>query len=297
MNVELVSKTEIEEGFLQRTLEEAGISREELPESLTEALLVYIARVSSSRENRWEDHYKLIRYLIDNRHWSPFEHAFLTFEITTSRAIGRQLLRHRSFTFQEFSQRYQSVTDFEDIELRKQAEKNRQSSTERLGSLKRIKQSVRHTNTVWSLSDDADYEDLGSALEALDAVEEAYLHLLDRGVARETARMILPECTQTTIYMSGPLRSWIHFLDLRDDRHAQKEIQVIAQEIQKDVADLFPNVALAAGITPFNIGQKAVCQHGREGEIHDIQVQDGRLLYLGNAQDGENWQSVDPQPV
>jgi thymidylate synthase (FAD) len=245
MNVQLVSKTQVDPAFLERTLEEAGIDREELPENLTEALIVYIARVSSSRENKWEDHEKLIRYLIEHRHWSPFEHAHLTFEITTSRAIGRQLLRHRSFTFQEFSQRYAEATEFEEVELRAQAEKNRQSSTDVV-------------NPDLYLGDHDAFGTHGVDIPASDLVAEhlertriLYQELLDAGVARETARMILPECTQTTLYMTGNLRSWIHFLELRADEHAQKEVRKIAYEVQKVITNLFLNVSVAADITSF----------------------------------------------
>jgi thymidylate synthase (FAD) len=283
MNVQRVSKTGVDESFLEGTLEDTDIEREELPENLTEALIIYIARVSSSRTNKWEDHHKLINFLIREGHWSPFEHAFVTYEIETSRAIGRQLLRHRSFTFQEFSQRYAEVTETEDIELRKQPDHNRQSSAEEFNP---------------------DLEILGEDKSASDKVDNIlgdvlglYKKLLANGVATETARMILPGATTTTIYMSGPLRSWIHFLDLRDDGASQKEIRQIAKEIRNDISSLFPNVAIAAGITPFRKAELAVCQHGRVGRIKDIQVEDGRLLYTGETIHGDPWQSVDPRRV
>jgi len=254
MNVTRVSKTTIDKGFLDRTIEKSDIERDKLPENLTEALIVYIARVSSSRENKWEDHHKLIRYLIENAHWSPFEHAFATYEIETSRAIGRQLLRHRSFTFQEFSQRYSSDIEFEDVEFREQPDQNRQSSKDSLGWAARKYLMEDHTDKQWSTrsfhhSDNSRQEDgMTEAVRALQKVENAYRKLVDSGVASETARMILPECTQTTIYMTGSLRSWIHFLDLRDDNASQKEIRKIASEIRKDVSNLFPNVAKAANL-------------------------------------------------
>lgn len=182
-----------------------------------ETNIVEIARVSSTRKDKTENSEGLINYLIKNHHWSPFEHGFITFEIVTSKAIAIQLLRHRSFTFQEFSQRYSKVTNFEPFELRKQAETNRQSSSEVFNP------SLGHEEET--------------AMEIINKyLEEGkilYNILLDHNVAKECARMILPMCTETTLFMSGSVRSWIHFLSIRDDAHAQLEIQLIAKEIKK----------------------------------------------------------------
>jgi thymidylate synthase (FAD) len=192
-----------------------------------EETIVEIARVSSKRTDKTAKPDGLINYLIKHKHWSPFEHASMTLEIETSKAIGIQLIRHRSFTFQEFSQRYQDVNllgdMFEPIELRKQAEDNRQSSTEEFDPVipYASKASVMINNIL---------SDIGAL----------YDELLDAGVARETARMILPLCTKTKIYMTGTLRSWIHFFDLRDDGHAQKEIQEIAKEGKEIFKQQFP---------------------------------------------------------
>lgn len=194
-----------------------------------EVNIVEIARVSSSRVDKSESPEKLIQYLINNKHWSPFEHSFLTFEIVTSKAIGIQLLRHRSFTFQEFSQRYAKVENIEPIELREQAVSNRQSSVEVFDPL------------LNSWSDWITEENEEPKSEKASEIIRNYLHLgkniydnlLDNGVAKECARMILPMCTQTTIYMTGSIRSWIHFLAIRDDGHAQLEAQLIAKEIKK----------------------------------------------------------------
>jgi len=190
-----------------------------------EEKIVYIARVSSRREDKKSKPEGLLNYLIQHKHWSPFEHSHMSVEIETSKAIGIQLIRHRSFTFQEFSQRYQDVTllgdMFEDIEFRKQCEDNRQSSTEI-------------------------YE--GSNAEAkriLLDIKSLYQGLLEDGVARETARMILPLCTKTKIHMTGSIRSWVHFLELRDDKHAQKEIQLIAKEIKRIFVEEFPIISKA----------------------------------------------------
>lgn len=189
--------------------------------------IVEIARVSSSRVDKTEKSEGLIGYLIKNKHWSPFEHSFLTFEIVTSKAIGIQLLRHRSFTFQEFSQRYAKVEAIEPIELRQQGVTNRQSSTEIFDPVIEGWKSSELIMTV-----------INSALSV-------YEDLLKVGVAKECARMILPMATQTTIFMTGSIRSWIHFLDIRDDGHAQKEAQEIAREIKNIFIDQLPLISAA----------------------------------------------------
>ena len=192
-----------------------------------------VARVSSSRQNKREDYEGLIRYLIKHKHWSPFEHAYATFEIETSKAIGIQLIRHRSFTFQEFSQRYQDVSKidsnlFEPVDLRKQAKDNRQSSTDRFEEKIQV---------------EGGYISINELVEAhLINAKRLYNMMLSEGVARETARMILPMCTKTKIHMTGNVRSWIHFIDLRDDEHAQKEIQDIARLIKSRLILELPNI-------------------------------------------------------
>lgn len=191
-----------------------------------------VARVSSSRADKKKDYEGLINYLIKNRHWSPFEHAYATFEIETSKAIGIQLLRHRSFTFQEFSQRYQDVSVmgemFEPIELRKQCKDNRQSS---------------------SVQFDPSVQVSGGYVKAEQLIEnhlsesrKLYASLIQSGVAREQARMVLPMCTKTKIHMTGSVRSWIHFLELRDDHHSQKEIQILAKKIKLELQKILPNI-------------------------------------------------------
>lgn len=195
-----------------------------------ETNIVEIARVSSSRKDKSEKLEGLINYLIKNKHWSPFEHGFITMEIQTSKAIGIQLLRHRSFTFQEFSQRYAVVTDIEPIELRQQATNNRQSSTEVFDPV------VFNTGKA-SIA----------IKEHLLYSQQLYNELLEAGVARECARMVLPMATSTTIYMTGPVRSWIHMFDVRDDGHAQKEIQDIAKEMKKIFVKQCPLISKARG--------------------------------------------------
>jgi len=189
--------------------------------------IVEVARVSSSRENKKEDYESLIRYLIKHKHWSPFEHSYMTVEIETSKAIAIQLLRHRSFTFQEFSQRYQNVNAlsqdgiFEPIQLRWQAQSNRQSSTDPINS------QVLDSKVAMVLA----------------ACEQLYNNLLESGVSRETARFILPMATKTTLHMTGSIRSWIHFIQIRDDSHAQKEIQDVAKCIKSIFADALPVIS------------------------------------------------------
>lgn len=198
-----------------------------------EVNIVEIARVSSSREDKSEKPEGLINYLINNKHWSPFQHSYLTFEIETSKAIGIQLLRHLSFTFQEFSQRYAKVEKIEPIEIRKQAIKNRQSSEEifdpELNVLLGGKKELASERIEWLLKQ----------------CQDTYNLLLEAGVAKECARMVLPMATSTTLYMTGSVRSWIHFLSIRDDAHAQLEVQLIAKEIKEILKQELPIISKA----------------------------------------------------
>ena len=200
--------------------------------------IVEVARVSSSRKNKKDKPEGLLSYLVRHKHWSPFEHGHATFEIETSKAIGIQLIRHRSFSFQEFSQRYQDVNRlgdiFEPIELRAQCEDNRQSSTEIINPIIRgINPNIESTLAS------------GAVNGFLSKAHDLYNQLLEAGVAREQARMILPLATTTKIHMTGSIRSWIHFLELRDDEHAQKEIQLIAKEIKRIFISEFPIISKA----------------------------------------------------
>lgn len=205
MKVEIVSMSKAMGRFKGRTAEE---------------LVSDCARVSNMK-NQGTDSVGLLRYLIKHKHWSPFEMVNLCVEIETSRAISAQFMRHRSFSFQEFSQRYSKVVEFEPVQLRKQAETNRQSSTEDVPQ------------------DSHEY----SAVEyALNACGEAYSDLIKCGVSRETARMILPMTSKTTFYMNGTLRSWLHFLEVRNHSHAQREAQDIAKEIEKIILCHFPTI-------------------------------------------------------
>lgn len=207
--------------------------------------IVEIARVSSSRTDKTEKPEGLINYLIKNKHWSPFQHSYLTFEIVTSKAIGIQLLRHLSFTFQEFSQRYAKVEAMEPFELRKQADKNRQSSTDSILYIELGKSNYKSAHPDYQSIEHQILFD--KARRAMDWVFEIYGELLDAGVAKECARFILPMATQTTIYMTGSVRSWIHFLQLRDDGHAQKEAQLIAKDIKSIFKKELPIISTALG--------------------------------------------------
>ena len=199
--------------------------------------IVEIARVSSSRKDKKAKAAGLLKYLVRHKHWSPFEHSHATFEIETSKAIGIQLIRHRSFSFQEFSQRYQDVNQldemFENIELRAQCEDNRQSSTDIIDPI--------------MYEDDVFMNDKASDVikKHFRVTHELYNDLLKAGIAREQARMVLPLATTTKIQMTGSIRSWIHFLELRDDSHAQKEIQLISKEIKKQLKTNLPVISEA----------------------------------------------------
>ena len=195
--------------------------------------IVQIARVSSSRKDKDENPEGLINYLIKNKHWSPFEHGMITMEINTSKAIGIQLLRHRSFTFQELSQRYAVVGACEPIELREQTKNNRQSSENVFDPIINVDGNETKASIV-----------VNNLLELSQGI---YQTLLNNGVARECARMVLPMATSTTIYMTGTVRSWIHLIQIRDDSHAQKEAQEIAKEMKSIFIKELPIISNALG--------------------------------------------------
>lgn len=193
-----------------------------------EALMAYCARVSSPHQDNPE-YSKLLSYCIKHGHWSVFEQADMTVEITTSRAIATQILRHRSFCFQEFSQRYAAATEFEYPAARRQDDKNRQSSHDDL-----------------SKEDKAWWE--GVVLINIAFLETAYEEALERGIAKECARMILPLCTQTKLYMKGNVRSWIHYLQVRTGPETQLEHREIALAIKEIFDAQFPTVATALAL-------------------------------------------------
>lgn len=207
MNVRLISYT-----IPSEELKFQGINS-------AEDLIVHNARVSNpDNQLNTATGERLIEYCIKHNHWSILEQAFMTVEIKTSRAIAQQIVRHRSFTFQEFSQRYAEVQAFEPVELRAQADNNRQSST--------------------SIIDDPICNQLVSAVMGVSM--KAYNELLNKGVARETARMILPLTTQTTMYMSGSCRSFVHYINLRAQEDTQKEHRVVAIACKEIFKKVFP---------------------------------------------------------
>ncbi len=194
-----------------------------------EKTMAYIARVSNPTNQDNENYSGLLRYCIKHNHWSVFEQSTMTLEIETTRAIAAQILRHRSFTFQEFSQRYADSNLLGKIELpklRKQDSKNRQNSTDDLDP--KIIQSLNmQMGTLF-----------GSALSL-------YNQMLELGVAKECARMVLPLCTPTRIYMTGSCRSWIHYINLRSAHGTQKEHMEIAEACRKVFTEQFPSVSEA----------------------------------------------------
>jgi thymidylate synthase (FAD) len=190
-----------------------------------EKLILYIARVSSDQEN---DHPGLLRYLIRHRHWSPFEMAHMVLEFNTSRAIAQQIIRHRSFSFQEFSQRYATAPGANFYQARRQAETNRQSSLDDLDD---------DTKRWWMVKADE------VALHA----QATYREALQRGIAKECARFVLPGSTQTKLYMAGSIRSWIHYLEQRCDEHTQQEHRDLAIEARRIFNMHFPVVSEALG--------------------------------------------------
>ncbi len=191
-------------------------------------LIAYTARVSNpANQNNTETAPKLLRYLIKENHWSPLEMVHMTMEIKTTRDIARQILRHRSFSFQEFSQRYAVAPGFESREARLQDTKNRQNSVET---------DDRDLNEWWSMQQK----------HVQNTAELAYNEALDKGVAKEQARALLPEgLTQSTLYMAGSLRSWVHYCDLRRGNGTQKEHAEIADKCWEIIGVHFPDVVKA----------------------------------------------------
>lgn len=216
MKIELITKTSGVGKYEGRSIDEIVIGQ---------------ARVSTSKENNelFDTDTGLLKHCTTEQHWSIFDNCSLGFEIETSRAIGRQFLRHYSMNFQEFSQRYSDVTSFEDIELRKKGITNRQGSS---------------NNILGNISlEDVEYNDSITENEKrflinlsylLERVEYSYQQGLKLGIANESIRFILPEATSTKINMTGNLRSWITFLNVRLDHHSQKEARLVAEQI-KDI--------------------------------------------------------------
>ena len=192
--------------------------------------MAYCARVSNPSNQENENYAGLLRYCIKHQHWSIFEQAFMTIELNTTRAIAAQVLRHRSFTYQEFSQRYADSSMLADqiplFDLRRQDTKNRQNSIDDIDPF--VKQEFeikirRHFDEAMVL----------------------YQSMLDAGIAKECSRNVLPLCTPTRLYMSGSIRSWIHWIDLRSANGTQKEHMLLAEAVRAIFKEQFPKVAEA----------------------------------------------------
>ena len=195
-----------------------------------EKTMAYVARVSNPSNQDNENYAGLLRYCIQHNHWSVFEQAHMSLEIETNRGIAAQILRHRSFTFQEFSQRYADTnllaSEIPVPELRRQDTKNRQNSTDDLEEEK-----VFVMNKMIS--------------DLFKDAQDTYNFLLEQGVAKECARFVLPLATPTRIYMTGSVRSWAHYIDLRSAHGTQKEHMVIAEQCREIFKEQFPTVAEA----------------------------------------------------
>lgn len=193
-------------------------------------LIAKMARVSNpANEDNTETAPKLISYLIKHKHWSPFEMVNLCVEIETTRAISAQIIRHRSFSFQEFSQRYAEVQDTVIPHLRRQDLKNRQNSVDDMTA----NEVAGYYRRISQLFEDA---------------EHLYKEMVSSGVAKECARGVLPMNTVTRLYMNGSVRSWIHYLQLRTDQSTQLEHRELALEILNVFRNQFPQTASAAGL-------------------------------------------------
>ena len=186
-------------------------------------MVAFCARVSNPDNQMNNDTSTgLIKYLIKHKHWSPFEMVSACLEIKTTRDIARQILRHRSFSFQEFSQRYAVATDFETREARMQDPVNRQNSV---------------------VTEDTEIQDEWDMIQdnVIELTKAAYNRALDLGIAKEQARAVLPEgLTASTMYVNGTLRSWVHYIELRSENGTQKEHMEIAQEIGRVISKIFP---------------------------------------------------------
>ena len=191
-----------------------------------EELIARLARVSNPKNENNPEYVKLLSYLIKHKHWSPFEMASMCLEITTTRAIAPQILRHRSFSFQEFSQRYAEAIDADVPQLRRQDKKNRQNSIDDLP----FELKIEFQDKINNLFDES---------------FDLYQDMLAHGVAKECARSVLPLNTETRLYMSGTIRSWLHYIDLRGDDSTQLEHRQIARSAGRILADKLPNVARA----------------------------------------------------
>jgi thymidylate synthase (FAD) len=223
MTVRLVSYSQPTEEFKNEGIADA------------QELIAFCARVSNpSNQYNTETSEKLIKYLVKHAHWSPLEMASACVEITTTRDIARQILRHRSFAFQEFSQRYANPTEdlgFVIREARFQDTKNRQNSVE----LDLTDPEQRELNNIW----------IEKQQDIIRLVKETYGWAISNGIAKEQARSVLPEGnTVSRLYMNGTLRSWVHFIELRKENGTQKEHQLVALACAKAISAIYPMLAV-----------------------------------------------------
>lgn len=219
-NISLVSLTQAAFKIKNRTLS-------------PEDLIVYEARRSNPKnQENLETGPGLLKYCIKNKHWSVFEMVDMTVSIKTSRAISAQILRHKSFSFQEFSQRYAEAQDFEIYNARRQDLKNRQ-------------------NSVDDLPNEVNEQFLDAQQQVIFLSNKLYKEALDRGISKESARFLLPLSTTTSLYMKGSIRSWIHYLELRTGNGTQLEHQEIANEIKGIFIENFPATSEALGWTQY----------------------------------------------
>ena len=197
-----------------------------------EKLMAYCARVSNPKGQDNENYARLLKYCIDHQHWSIFEQGFMTLEINTTRGLAAQILRHRSFTFQEFSQRYADTTllaeEIPSFELRRQDNKNRQNSIDDISD---------EIKSKWGMK----------IREHFARAKSIYDGMIADGIAKECARFVLPLATPTRLYMSGSVRSFIHWIQLRSAHGTQKEHMLIANEAKKIFCEQFPITSEALG--------------------------------------------------
>lgn len=195
-----------------------------------EKLMSYCARVSNPSNQNNDNYAKLLKYCIDHKHWSIFEHASMTVEVNTTRGLAAQILRHRSFTFQEFSQRYADTTLLADniplFEMRGQDHKNRQNSIDNVDEKIKVK---------WNMQ----------VREHFAKAKALYDGMISDGIAKECARFVLPLATPTRLYVTGNVRSWIHYIELRSSNGTQKEHMEIAKECKQVFTEQFPIISEA----------------------------------------------------
>lgn len=203
-----------------------------------EKLMAYCARVSNPSNQNNDNYSKLLAYCIKNQHWSIFEQGFMTLEINTTRGLAAQILRHRSFTYQEFSQRYADTTLLAEeiplFEMRRQDNKNRQNSIDDIPNEIKVKWTVK-------------------VREHFAKAKAIYDGMIADGVAKECARFVLPLATPTRLYMSGTVRSWIHYIQLRSGHGTQKEHMLIANECKTIFCEQFPITSEALGWNNENV--------------------------------------------